>query len=193
VFDTLVQMAQPISAPEEIDYKALEAILKKCTSDQELFSAIVNSPFTRLKIQTAFMFLGIIVLLLVDKANGTINRIALSNTEMANATKEVSVKKFEDIKIPLGHTKNCIARAINTGVPDTTTDWKELFVPALKPAEARLNQANAGIAYSAVYPLEARDGGALIFSYFQYPDQIGPTQADFMGHYSALVDATLKV
>jgi hypothetical protein len=185
-------MAQSLPAPEEINFSVLEKMLKACKSDKELFAAIVNAPFTALKVETAFLFLGIIVLLLVDKEAGTINRIALSNTDLAKATKEVSVKKFEDIVIPLDYTKNCIARAINTGVPDTTTDWKDLFAPALKPAEARINQANAGIAYSAVYPLNARDGGAMIFSYYQYPDHIGHAQADFMSHYASLVETFLN-
>jgi len=184
-------MAQSLPA-EEIDYSTLEAMLKACKTDNELLDTIVNAPFTALKVETAFLFLGIIVLLLVDKEAGTINRIALSNTDLAKATKEVSVKRFEDIVIPLNYTKNCIARAISTGVPDTTTDWKDLFVPALKSAEARINQANAGIAYSAVYPLNARDGGAMIFSYYQYPDHIGHTQAEFMSHYASLVETFLN-
>jgi hypothetical protein len=188
---TLVRMAQPLSAPEEIDYKALKGTLEKCTNDQELFEAIVNVPFTKLKVQSAFLFLGIIVLLLVDKKDGVINRIALSNTELAEASKEVSVKRFEDIKIPLNYEKNLIAKVIKTGKPYMTSDWKYLFAPDLKPAEARLNQANAGIALSAVYPLKARDGGAMIFSYFQYPEQIGEAQRAFMEKYSQLVTSLL--
>jgi hypothetical protein len=166
-------------------------MLKRCDTDKDLFDAIVNAPFTSLKVETAFLFLGIIVLLLVDKASGTINRIALSNTELAKATTDVSVKKFEEIKIPLGYEKNLIAKVIKTGKPFMTSDWKYLFAPALKPAEARVNQANAGIALSAVYPLSVRDGGAMIFSYFQYPEQIGSAQKSFMEKYTAVVSQYL--
>jgi hypothetical protein len=184
-------MVQSLHAPEEIDYASLAALLQAAETDQELFKIIVNAPFRHLKVETAFLFLGIMVLLLVDKEAGTINRIALSNTDLAKATKEVSAKKFEDIKIPLGHRKNVIARAIDSGEPHTTIDWHELFVPALTASQAQVNQANAGIAYSAIYPFTARDGGALIFSYYQYPENIGEAQKEFMERYAALVNAEL--
>ena len=85
-----------------------------------------------------------------------------------------------------------IAKAIHAGMYQDTTDWKFLFEPALTPAQAHINQANAGIAYSAVFPLKARDGGAMIFSYFQYIDSIGKNQIEFMQRYSALVDSRLS-
>jgi hypothetical protein len=73
-----------------------------------------------------------------------------------------------------------------------TTDWHFLFTPALRSEEARINKANAGIAYSAVHPLKSRDGGALIFSYYQYKQGVGKAQHDFMQAYAALVDDALS-
>ena len=137
---------------------------------------------------TALLFLGIVVLLKVNKKAGMIDRVALSNTELAKHTIDVSFKEFNDIKIPLADTKNIIAKAIRTGKPQSTTDWQFLFAPVLTPEQARLNQASGGIAYSAVYPLKAGDGGALIFSYFQYQSKIGVPQQEFMQAYAELVD-----
>jgi hypothetical protein len=178
---------------DEIDFSKLQDLLAAAKTREELYQTIVNAPMHNFKVETAFLFLGIIVLLLVDKENGTINRIALSNTALAEATKQVSAKRFEDIKIPLVHTKNIIAEAIRSGEPQDTTDWRFLFEPALTKEQARVNQANAGIAYSAVYPLKGvGDGAAMIFSYFQYPENIGDEQKQFMEKYSQIVSESLR-
>jgi len=187
------RMVTDLPAAPDIDYAELKQTLAACKNDKELFEAIVNAPFTY-QLQVALMFLGIMVLLLVNKKTGTIDRIALSKTELAKGTTDVSVKRFEDIKIPVDYPHNVIAQAIKTGQPQGTADWKNLFAPALNSTEARLNQASGGIGYSAVYPLiGARDGGgALIFSYFQYPQEIRDMQRRFMEKYSQLVTAALK-
>jgi hypothetical protein len=173
-----------------IDYEVLRQKLQSAQSDKQLFEDIVNIPFT-FRVELALLFLGIIVLLLVDKESGTINRIALSNTELAKNTTKVSYVPFNEIKIPLTNPENLIAKAIATATPQGATDWKYLFVPALNEEQARINQASGGIAYSAVYPLASRGGGALIFSYFQYQSNIGKDQEDFMERYTALVDKSL--
>ncbi|HEX7633039.1 MAG TPA: hypothetical protein VF401_01790 [Candidatus Saccharimonadales bacterium] len=170
-----------------IDYDKLEQALAGPANDPELYKAIVNAPFDTHRVETAFMFLGIVVFLLVDKESGLIKRLALSNTELAKNTTNVSAVPFEQIDIPLNHEENIIAKAIRTGNPQDTTDWKFLFEPALTPDQARINQASAGVAYSAVYPLKARDGGAIIFSYFQYASNIGDVQREFMSQYAEIV------
>jgi hypothetical protein len=175
----------------EVDYAKLKEILDTATTDTELFKAIVNAPF-QFKIEMTFLFLGIVVLLQVNKATGKIDRVALSNTELAKNTTDVSYKKFHEIKIPLSDESNIIAKAIQSGESQETDDWQYLFTPALTPEQARINQASGGIAYSAVYPLKSRDGGALIFSYFQYSENIGPPQHQFMEKYTALVDDILR-
>lgn len=175
----------------DIDYQELRNALVAAGDDAELFEAIVNQPFETHKVQTAFLFLGIIVLLQVNKKTKTIDRVALSRTELAKNTTDVSAKRFEDIKIPLGYPGNVIAKAIQIGKPQETTDWQNLFCPELTAEEARMNQASGGISYSAIYPLGARDGGALIFSYFQYLQDIGDPQHTFMQRYAALVDELL--
>lgn len=185
-------MASDVSSPDAIDYAELKQTLAACKTDKELFEQIVNAPF-KYRVETALLFLGITVLLLVNKKGGTIDRIALSKTELAKGTTDVSVKRFEDIKIPLGYPKNIIAKAIKTRKPQGTGDWQYLFAPELSPEEARLNQASGGIGYSAVYPLVgARDGGAMIFSYFQYPQEIRDNQRKFMEKYSKIVTDVLR-
>lgn len=170
----------------------LEDKLVRCHTQKEAFRVIVNAPFDY-PIEAAQLYLGIVVLLLVDKKTGMIDRVALSNTELAKGTTAISVKKFEDIKIPLDHPDNVIAKAIRTGEPQGTADWQYLFTPALSADEARLNQAAGAIAFSASYPLPGLSGGgALIFSYYQYPENIGSEQRKFMKAYSQSVAECLS-
>lgn len=174
-----------------IDFEEIKKTLSAAKNDEALFEAVVNAPF-KYRVETSLLSLGIIVLLLVNKENGTIDRIALTDNELAARTKHRSVKKFEDIRIPADHDENIIAKAIRTQQPQGTGDWKYLFMPDMSEEAARFNQADGGIGYSAVYPLiGARDGGALIFSYFQYPAKIGKPQEEFMSKYSQLVTESL--
>lgn len=179
-----------VSEDLSIDKADVAKILLSAPNEQALFRAIVDTPF-QFKVETTFLFLGIIVLLQLNPETNQIDRVALSNTELAKLTTDVSAVPFSDIKIDADNQENIIAAAIRTGEAHDTTDWKYLFTPALTSEEARLNQANAGIAYSAVYPLPARSGGAMIFSYFQYKDGIGKPQAKFMKNYSQLVTEAL--
>jgi hypothetical protein len=176
----------------DFDYKALEQKLQSAASDEELFDAVVNAPFIN-PLPAVLIFLGIVVLLQVNQETGTIDRVALSKTEQARATTDVSAKPFNEIKIPIDYLENIIADAIHGGQPQDTTDWKFLFNPVLSSQQARLNQANAGIAHSIVYPLKSRGGGALIFSYYQYRSEMEDGKAEaFMKRYSDLVEAALN-
>lgn len=174
------------------DYNTITQKLAAAPDKRQLFRAIVDTPF-EYKVESALLYLGIVVLLLVNKRTGMIDRVALSNTELAKGTVDMSVKRFEDIKIPVTFTRNIIAKAIHTGRPQRTTDWRYLFEPALTPQEARFNQAGGAIACSVVYPLiDTLDGGALIFSYYQYPDKIGSAQRAFMQAYTSIVATALR-
>ena len=55
---------------------------------------------------------------------------------------------------------------------------------------ARPNQANSGINYSSVYPLQGKVKGALLYNFFQY-DGISKQQHAFMRKYTKLVSGAL--
>lgn len=177
--------------PTTIDTAVLLERLDAATTKPELYSAIVNAPFD-LKVEMALLFLGIIVLLLVDEKTGDIHRVSLSETDLAKGTVKMSAKPFEDITIPLSETHNVIAMAVRNQKSYVTTDWQYLFAPALTPTQARLNQAGGGIAYSCVFPLSAGAGGALIYSYFQFSGKVRSSQRKFMQAYTDIVDNRLK-
>jgi len=170
---------------------ALKATLAE-TPPQRLAGAIVNEPFN-FQLDMVAMGIGIMVFLVADPKTEVIYRVALSRTHLAEGTLRMSDKKFEDIDIPLGHKQNIIARAIAEQKPQMTEDWKYLFIPALTPEQARMNQGGGGIACSFVYPVHFADGdAALIFSYYKFLDKVGASERQFMQSYSKLVGETLS-
>lgn len=173
-------------------YDELSAELKQAKNDQQLFDLIVNLPFKDKKTST-MLGLGVVVLLLVNMKDRTIDRIALSDTEQAQGAVNYSVKNFKDIRIPLDNRDNYLGVALRTKRPMITSDWQYLFVPVLSPQEARFNQAGAGIGCSVVYPLiGARQGGAMIYSFYEPIGRIGRDHHIFMEKYSQLVTSSLK-
>ena len=172
--------------------KQLESVLKH-SDKQSLARTIVNAPFDY-RVEMVTMGLGIIVLLINRPAENQIHRVALSQTELAEGTTRISLKKFEDIKIPTDDPQNIISKAIRDREPQSTQDWKYLFTPALSPEQARLNQAGGGIACSVVCPLYfGSDSGALIFSYYKEVLKIGETEQAFMRAYSQIVQDRLAL
>jgi hypothetical protein len=172
--------------------KQLSDILSVAKTDAQLFEFIVNAPFHDV-VKATELDLGIVVFLQVNKQTNTIDRVALSDTEAATGAVRMSEKPFHEIKIPLNHPKNAIAHAISTGAPQFVGDWKYLFIPAMDTHAARFNQAGAGIEFSAVFPLKARDGGALIFSYFQVNHNIRYEHHEFMQNYVSIVERHLSL
>lgn len=169
----------------------IKKLLSDARNDAELFETIVNAPFHD-KVRSTRLDLGIIVLLLTNRNEGTIDRIALSDTEQAAGAVKMSEKPFRDIRIPLDDKDNLIAQAIKSGEVQHVSDWKYLFTPELSPRAARFNQAGAGIEFSCVHPFAARGGGALIFSFFQEHKNIEDGHQRFMRAYTKLVDERLR-
>lgn len=173
---------------------SIKRYLQKIQSDnkKQLFQSIVDTPFADALGATS-IDLGIIVILLVDKSHNTINRIALSKTHMAKKAVEMSAKPFKKILIPLGYPSNIIAVAIESNKIQETSDWQNLFIPALTPRQANLNQSGAGIECSIVSPLKFQDGGAMIFSFYQPLKNLEPdSHYKFVKQYSQLTDQILN-
>lgn len=187
-------MGDKNSVDEESIYSSkIRSLLKGAKTDKRLYDAIVNAPFQD-KLKMTMLDLGIIVLLIVNKKTGVIDRVALSDTEPAKGAVQISEKPFNDIKIPMDYSGNIISRAVKFNRPYETADWRYLFAPALSPESARFNQAGAGIGCSVVYPLkEARkNGGAMIFSFYAPLPSIGPRHKSFMEIYSKVANDVLS-
>lgn len=169
----------------------VQTLLLKTGTDEQLFEAIVNAPFCD-KLHTTSIDLGMIVFVLANRQTQQIERVAYSKTQPAIDAVKASPKEFLKIKLPLNDKENITAKAIRNGKYYKTSDWQYLLSPALSPEAARFNQAEAGMGCSFVYPLKgAREGGALIFSFYQNIDMIGKKHLSFMKRYSDFVASRL--
>src|SRR5687767_7097737 len=113
-----------------MNYRELKKHLDNCKTESELLNKIVNLPF-EYRLQSAQLLLGIISLVFVNQKTGTIDRIALSETEFANNVKNISIIDFKDIKIDINSKENITAAAIRDQRPKDTTDWNDLLVPVI--------------------------------------------------------------
>jgi hypothetical protein len=173
-----------------IDYKALESKLKSAKSQRGLYRQIANAPF-EYEVDMAFLFLGFICFFITDKPGKFIKLAGASDTEHFKMSVQGYNFNPADYKLSLKEdSDNDITKAILTGRPQSNIDWGKLSRRESDPAQARLNQANSGIAFSEVFPLEAHRG-ALMFCFFQYQENIGSEQREFMERYTKLVDASL--
>lgn len=188
----ITSMEMPTVSASDDYFSKLKNLLAAATTRPKLYEAVVNAPFHDPR-RTTMLGLGITVLLLVNKRDRMIDRVALANTDMAAGTLEMSAKPFNEIRIPLGYRRNFIARAIIDKHYMITSDWQYIFNPVLTPEEARFNQAGGGIDCSVIYPLiGAGDGGAMIFSYYEGLDRITKEHHNFMSRYCIMVSKALN-
>lgn len=170
---------------------AVKKSLRFAKSEPDLLDLIVNTPF-KYKLEVTQLSLGIISMFLLDKANGSIDRAALSNSVLAEVAWQRSYNKLRNLKIPTDNNKdNVIVQTIMTAKPHSTTDWSNLYTPSINEEEARFLQADSGIGFSAVYPLIKKGCGAIIYSYYQYQEDLDDDQYNFMNEYSEIVSEAL--
>ena len=176
----------------QVHYPSLKRKLKLATDKDSLYKAIVDTPFNTCQVETALLFLGILILLITHEETNTIDMVALSDTALAKGTTDMSVERFQEIKIPLDDSNNIVAQTIRTSKHHDVADWQYLFVPCLTPEQSRINQSGGGIGFSCVYPLNnPKTSGALIFNYYQFSGKIQPAQRQFMREYTKLVSNSL--
>lgn len=169
----------------------LDHALDEITQLEDVYRSVVDFPFQD-KLFATSLDLGIVVLLLVDSVDGMIDRIALSNTELAMGAVRASAKPFHEIRIPLNDEQNIIAQSIRKHKSIATNDWNFLFTPALSADQARMNQTSASVECSIVEPLIHDVHGALIFSFFQPEHHLGMDHHIFLQKYAPIVSKHLS-
>lgn len=180
-----------VSSCEEY-FRQLSELLRNTTTQEEFYEMVSNAPFYD-KFHTTNFDLGMIVFVLANQKSQTIDRISYSHTSPAHDAIRVSPKTFQEIKLPLHHKTNLTSKAIATGIPQKTSDWKFLFTPVISDEAARFNQAEAGMGCSFIYPVKNKlSSGALIFSFYQQLDMVKELHRKFMEHYQKLVSENLK-
>jgi hypothetical protein len=173
-----------------IDYELLATQLA-AKSNSDTFKAIVEVPFDN-KLAMGLLFLGFICLYIVDEGKSEIQLMAASGTEEYRLAVERYNFKPSDFHLGFDTDKeNTIVRAIASGQPQDTTDWVTLSRKHSSPEVVRLNQANSGIAYTAIYPFSSPKRGALMYNFYQYPDKINGEQRAFMEQYTELAATSI--
>lgn len=181
------------SVSEADDYFAeLTKYLDGAKSKEDLYHRIVNAPFADPR-RTTTLGLGVLTLCLANNRAGTVDRIAMSDTDMAQGARDITVKPFDDLIVPIDYKGNIVVEAIRSGHYQQTSDWYYLLTPVLKPEDARMNQAGAAIACSFVYPLiKTNPKGGIIFHYFITMDKISNDHHNFMFRYIKIVSQALN-
>ncbi len=165
----------------------LQKIMLSTLDFQELAKNSVNGILTEL----GYLNLGykIIVLALINEQTGTLDRIAISETEEARKALQITPVPFHEITIPLTEDKNVSIAAIKTGQMQITDNWYNLLRPVYKPEEAVKVQEIVGIKVSVVYPLisQGKPIGVLIFSMKKDYSQVSEEEKDVLEGFKDLV------
>lgn len=164
----------------------LASILSKSTKDT-CYQSVVDAPFED-KLQSAMLGLGIVALIILNKKDKTLDRVAISQTDRAKDVLKSTVKPFYAIKIPASTQSNLIATAVRTGKTQITTSWSDLLTPALTPKDAALDQTISAIGCSIVEPFKCKTlSGALLFDFFLGSESLTKEHNDFIEQYTKLV------
>jgi len=170
----------------------LERIILDTLDFREVVQKVVDSIFTEL----GYLDLGykVVVLALVDEKNGTLNRVALSQTEEAKKTRQVSEMEFSDIKIPLSSRKNLCIRALKQNKIQITHYFPDILTPPISVENALESQKNAGIKASMVYPLESRGEviGVMIFSMDKTEKHVTPQEWSLLRYFTEMVSLAVQ-
>lgn len=175
-----------------MDFRKLRQALEQAKTAPALYDCVVNQPFQQ-QLAAAYLFLGFMVLFLVPPGKKFIKLAATTDNDYYRQS--VSGYSFTPSKFQLSLTKdtdNDIVKAVLTGEPQTTSDWRKLRRRWADPEQTSLNQASSGIAWSVMCPLDVPAGGVLMFSFYQFDGSPGEQQQQFMKQYCDLVSEYLR-
>jgi hypothetical protein len=173
-----------------LDYELLAARLS-AAAKKDYYQMVVEAPFEN-TLEMALLFVGFICLYIVDEQKQEIQLKGASGTpEYALAVQNYN---FNPAKFHLSFDTdqdNTIVQAIASGQPSGTSDWVSLSRKHKSAEAVRFNQANSGIAYTAVYPFRGLQRGALMYNFYQYAEDMTDEQREFMERYTKLVSADI--
>lgn len=136
-----------------------EIILSKVTDIGQVAQEVANTIVRELSFKLA-------VILLLDKKNNNLARLAISETDLIiQAESKLNQKLFGE-KIPLTESENLIARAVKTRRMQITHGLNKTLIPHFTTEQSLIVQGIIGINASFVYPLIVRGEiiGAMVIS-----------------------------
>jgi len=175
---------------QAMPYTQLKRRLSLASSTDDLYDLVANAPFDY-TVETALLFLGFISFFLVDEKAQVVRLAGVTHNEHY----EMSIRGYafnpKTFKLSLNETDNSIVKAIISGQKTGTGDWTTIKRSQANDEATRLNQANSGIASSVIYPLSGKRRGAIMYNFFQYSEDMGAEQQEFMEYYTRLVEEAL--
>jgi GAF domain-containing protein len=142
----------------------LEKLILSTLEYDELIRKIVDGMLYEL----GYLKLGykIVVLSLVNTANSTLDRVAISQTEEAKRALQLTPVPFKKIIIPLNHSENLLTKVAQTRKYDTSSKMFDVLTPVMTVDESNSLQQNLGITSIIAFPLISQDKvvGVLSFS-----------------------------
>ncbi len=106
------------------------------------------------------------LMVLLEKSKNQLHAVAFSNTPIYKKISSLLPLKLTDYVLPLNKDEsNYLIRAVKERKPFYTSDFKDLYVPAIPADLAEKIQVALGAHHNLVYPLIAKDEvlGVLIF------------------------------
>lgn len=170
--------------------------LEKVILDTLDFNNVVQHTVDSLLTELEYMQLGyrIIVLVLLDKTNGVLKRIAISQTEEGKKAVANSPVPFKNIDIPISAKDNLLVKVLETKQPSSTTNWTDILTPAFTNDEAINIQQSIGIKTSLVYPVVSKNEviGVMIFSLVKTQDLVSDEEKDLITGFTDIVGLALQ-
>lgn len=97
------------------------------------------------------------LLALIDEDKGTLTGMAVSNTPVGVAFKNLLVTPFEKMQLLLNYDQNLAIRAIKENKSQKTTDFSETFKPFLSEDQLKTIHEKIGIKNLLIHPIRFRE------------------------------------
>lgn len=127
-----------------------EIVLSSVTDAQVVAQQVVDTIVAEASVKAVSIFL-------LNKKEGVLHRLALSQTEEILRAELEYHKKYLADTIPLSQTENFIAKAASEKAIQNTTTLYHVLLPTFTQAEAQQIQNILGVTNTAIYPLIVRN------------------------------------
>jgi signal transduction histidine kinase len=128
----------------------------------------------------------IVVLSLVNTANSTLDRVAISQTEEAKRALQLTPVPFKKIIIPLNHSENLLTKVAQTRKYDTSSKMFDVLTPVMTVDESNSLQQNLGITSIIAFPLISQDKvvGVLSFSLGKQTHEVSTEEKQLLTRFA---------
>lgn len=137
-----------------------QIVLSKVTDLKQIIQQVIDTIAKELSFKS-------VVVLLLDRKNSALQRLAVSQTDSIKELEtKLNKKFFDDGKISLSEGDNLIVQAVRTRRMQVSHGLKNLLKPLFSEEESIIAEQTVGITVSFAYPLIVREDviGAMVIS-----------------------------